>query len=219
MVVGTHVEVHVVLAVVPFDALRVRIDTGRIVHPRCLELLVLLDLREDPGAGNDAVGLEQFHGIGGRHLARDDAHQIVFDADAVDGRDLAVLDDEFQVVREKLGLLAVPVEIDTDGDVVQLEGPFRARVFEIDLIVKISLEEDFAVFGRGRVGAGVIIAQEGVGRLEIEGEFGQGHHADGEDLLLAGQFFFHDRGFYGVKGYFADDFAQPRGVEFVKAVA
>ena len=92
-------------------------------------------------------------------------------------------------------------------------------MLEVDFIVKIPLEQDFSVLGRSRVGAGEVIAQEGVGRLEIEGEFGQGHHTDGEDPLFAGQFIFHDRGFYGVKGYFADDFAQPPGVKFFKAVA
>ena len=119
----------------------------------------------------------------------------MLDADAVDGGDLAVFDDEFQVIGEELGLLPVPVEIHADGDVAQFEGTLGAGMFEVDFVVAVSLEEDAAVLHGGGIGTRISVSAKGVGRFEIKSKCRQRHDADREYFLFAEQFFFHDAGF------------------------
>ena len=76
------------------------------------------------------MGLQQFQRGGGTHFAGDDARQVVFHADDVDGGQVVVLDDDAQGALETLIFFALPVEVDADGNAVQLE---RGRRFVLGL--------------------------------------------------------------------------------------
>ena len=118
MVVGTHVEVHVVVAVPPLDEFLGGIHhlSGSIgVALDGLDGLLGMDLCQQPAAGNDRMGLQQFERRVGAHLTRDDAQQVILNAQHVDGRELAILDDEVQRALKRLVLLSFPVETHTDG--------------------------------------------------------------------------------------------------------
>ena len=61
--------------------------------------------------------LEQFQRSGGTHFRRDDAGQIIFYMDDVDAGELSILNDDFEGTRKTLVFLALPMEIDADGNV------------------------------------------------------------------------------------------------------
>ena len=61
--------------------------------------------------------LEQFQRSGGTHLGRDDAGQIIFYMDDVDAGELSILNDDFESTQKTLVFLALPMEIDADGNV------------------------------------------------------------------------------------------------------
>ena len=107
----------------------------------------------------------------------------------------AVLDDEFQVVGEKLRLLPVPVEIHADSDVAQFERAFVAGVLEIDFVVEGAFEQNLPVLHGSGVFPEIGLSLKSVGRLERERKLGQRHDADRQDRLLAEEFFFHTSGF------------------------
>ena len=57
----------------------------------------------------------------GAHLAGDDTQQVVLDAQHIDGRQFAILDDEVQSALKSLVLLAFPVETHADGHALERE--------------------------------------------------------------------------------------------------
>ena len=61
--------------------------------------------------------LEQFQRCGGTHLGGDDAGQIIFYMDDVDAGELSILNDDFEGTQKTLVFLALPMEIDADGNV------------------------------------------------------------------------------------------------------
>ena len=68
------------------------------------------------------MGLQQFQRGGGAHFTGDDTRQIVFHADDVDGGQVVVFYDDAQGALKTLVFFALPVEVDADGNAVQLEG-------------------------------------------------------------------------------------------------
>ena len=92
VVVGADVEDGVVFAVVPSNERVVGFLEGEeiVLGP----LLAMLQLGQQPRAGDDGMSLEEFHRRSGTHLAGDDALEILFDGQFVDGTDLVGLDDE-----------------------------------------------------------------------------------------------------------------------------
>ena len=83
------------------------------------------------------MGLQQFQRGGGTHFTGDDTRQVVFHTDDVDGGQVVVFYDDAQGALETLVFLALPVEVDADGNAVQLErGQF---------VVEAALPQDAAV--------------------------------------------------------------------------
>ena len=62
--------------------------------------------------------LEQLRRSGGTHLGGDDAGQIIFYMDDVDAGELSILNDDFESTQKTLVFLALPMEIDADGNVL-----------------------------------------------------------------------------------------------------
>ena len=114
-----------VFAVVPADDLIVLLDEREETVLPAVESAPFLHLRQDPRTRDDGVGLEKLDGGGRRHLAGDDAREVSFYRQLVDGHDLIGLDDDAQRALEHLGLLTFPVEVDADGDIVEREGGVR----------------------------------------------------------------------------------------------
>ena len=65
------------------------------------------------------MGLEKLDGGGGRHLTGNDTRQVTLYRQFVDGNNLVGLDDDAQRTLKLLCLLALPMEVDADGDVAE----------------------------------------------------------------------------------------------------
>ena len=65
------------------------------------------------------MGLEQFDTSGCFHLAADNTGKILFDRQFVDSRNLIGLNHQLKRAQEHLRLLALPMEIDADGDIIE----------------------------------------------------------------------------------------------------
>ena len=85
VVVGTDVEDGVVFAVVPSYQFGVGTCEGEEVMPFECEFLAFLHLGIEPAAADDGGSLEEFEAAGVLHLTADDAGEVFFDGDAVDG--------------------------------------------------------------------------------------------------------------------------------------
>ena len=124
VVVGTHVEIDMVVTIPPLD-----LFVGRIHHFARFVVIALgtmdsllgVDLCQQPTARDHGVGLEQLERGIGAHLAGNHAQQVVLDTQHVDGRQLVILDDNVQSALEGLVLLALPVETHADGHCLERE--------------------------------------------------------------------------------------------------
>ena len=85
MVVGTDVEDGVVLAVVPTDAFALAFDEGEERRRLLGMFLPAKHLRIEPAAADDCRSLQELQRATALHLAADDACQVVFDGQDVDG--------------------------------------------------------------------------------------------------------------------------------------
>ena len=163
-------------------------------------------LRDGPGAGNDGVGLEEFEAGAGAHLGGDDAEEVVLEADDVDGRHGAVLDDEFQRPGEGLFLFPFPVEILADLDAVELERRLGEEGrdglgLEIELVVERAAVVDLAL-------AVADLLRSGAVGDDLEGDLGTGQDADLDFRLLPDEAPEDELfGLFG-NGDFVDHFAQ-----------
>ena len=119
MVVGTNIKDGMVFAVVPANELVVFLDKREEAVLLFLILLTATHLRQQPRTGDDGMSLEQLDASGSFHLAADNAGQILFDGQFVDSRNLIGLNHQLERAQEHLRLLALPMEIDTDGDIIE----------------------------------------------------------------------------------------------------
>ena len=184
VVVGTDVEDGMVFAVVPADDLIIFLDEGEEAVVAVLVTLALLHLCQEPGTGDDGVGLEELDGGGGGHLAGDDAGEITFDGQLVDGYDLIGLDHDMEGAFELFGLLALPVEVDADGDVVEAERGLGLLGGESEVAVLGAAPHDATLVERYRLGAGDGLALGKIGAVELEGDLLGGDDADGDGGLF-----------------------------------
>ena len=163
VVVGADVEDLVVLAVVPANELIVLLNEREEAVLPVVQLLTLLHLSQQPRPADDGMGLQQLDAAGGLHLAGDDADQVFLDGQQVDGRYLVGLHHQSECAVEHLCLLALPVEVDTDGDVVERERSVALLRGESQLAVLVAIPQDAALaelhglvaydgFALGRVG-------------------------------------------------------------------
>ena len=81
----------------------------------------MVELCQQPTAGNDGMGLEKFEGSRGRHLTGNDAGKVLFNRQQIDGTDFSVHRKETKCAPEGLCLLPFPMEVDANGDVKQRE--------------------------------------------------------------------------------------------------
>ena len=129
MVIGTHVEVHMVFAVIPLNHLVFATFLASLVVLMLLgDALVLVDLRQEPAARNHGMCLEQLERCSSTHLARNHTQQIIFHRQHIHSRELPVLHYQMQGTAESLVLLALPVEIHTDGNAFKLEEAILRRL-------------------------------------------------------------------------------------------
>ena len=93
------------------------------------------------------MGFQQFQGSRGTHLGRDDAGQVVFHTDDIDGCEPAVLHNELQCSLKALVLLAFPMEMEADSDARQFKsiGSLILR-FEQQFVVLAPVPEHLAFF-------------------------------------------------------------------------
>ena len=126
MVIGAHVEQLVVVVVPPAYHLagRLRQPGG---HARRPAAAARLHLRQQPGARDNGMSLEEFQRSGSLHLGRDHAYQIILYSDTVHRSDPAVFDDEFQRAGKGLVLLPFPMEPDPDGHPIEDERGLREK--------------------------------------------------------------------------------------------
>ena len=126
MVVRAHVEAGVVVVVEPADVFATVRYGGRILGSRFdrIRSFPAPDLGHHPGARDDGMRLQELLRSRALHLRGNDAQQVVLHPDSVDRRDLVALHDKTQRAGEFLHLLALPVEIHADCDVVQDERRF-----------------------------------------------------------------------------------------------
>ena len=108
-----------VFTVVPTDDLVVFLDEREEVVCSAVEAATLLHLCQEPRTGDDCMGLEELNGGSRRHLAGDDTRQIALYRQFVDGNNLVGLDDDAQRTLKLLCLLALPMEVDADGDIAE----------------------------------------------------------------------------------------------------
>ena len=142
MVVGTHVEIHMVVTVPPLDeflggihhlAWSIRVTVGAIG-------LDAMDLGKKPATGNHGMGLEQFKGCISTHLTRDDAQQVVLNTEHVNRCQFSVLNNEAQSTLESLVLLTLPVETHADGHILERErGCIGVGRLEHQLVVAVAV--------------------------------------------------------------------------------
>ena len=117
MVISTDVEESMVLAVVPTYQFIVFLDEREETIFLLLVVLTMLHLCQQPRTADDSMSFQQFQSGRCLHLTTDDRGQILFDGQLIDSHNLVTLDHQSQRTQEYLCLLALPVEVDTDGDV------------------------------------------------------------------------------------------------------
>ena len=90
------------------------------------------------------MGLQQFEPCRGLHLAGDNGSQILFDWQFVDGGNLVGLHHQAQRTQESLSLLALPMEIDADGNVRQRERGIGTLGGKRQLTILVAIPQDAA---------------------------------------------------------------------------
>ena len=169
VVVGTDIEDGVILAVVPADEFIVLSREREEAIGTLLMLLALGHLGEEPRTRDDRMGLEELGGRGGRHLAGDDAGQVALYGQVVDGHNLIGLDHDAKRALEGLRLLALPVEVDTNGDIFQRERGTHALWTEGEVTIERATPQDAALGELYRLLAHNLLAFGDVGAVEREG--------------------------------------------------
>lgn len=167
MVVGADVEINMVLAVVPTHQLSFCACAWVVGRFFGCKLLVFLYLCQEPAAGNHGMRFQQFKRGGGAHFRRNDAEQIFLDGKDVDGRKLVAFHDDAQRATKRLVLLALPVEIDTDGHVDK----FKTAVLgiagrKLHAVVKRAAPQHFSIAEGGFLCAFHGLTAEAVGCRE-----------------------------------------------------
>lgn len=110
-----------ILTVVPTYQHIVLLDKREEVVATGGYLTAFLHLCQEPRAGNHSMSFQEFQTRGGTHLAGDNTLQVFLHWQLVDGAYLVSLDHETECAEEGLCLLALPMEVDTDGDITQRE--------------------------------------------------------------------------------------------------
>ena len=119
MVIGTDVEDGMVLTIVPTDELIVFLDKREEVVLLLLVLHTTTHLRQQPRARNHRMRFQQLDTSSSLHLAADNTGQILLYGQFVDSRNLIGLNHQTERAQEHLRLLALPMEIDSNGDIVE----------------------------------------------------------------------------------------------------
>jgi len=76
------------------------------------------NLCQQPATRDDGVCLQKFGRRGGVHLGGYHAYQVLLGRQQVDGPNLTLVHHQLQYAGEALRLLALPVEVLADGDIV-----------------------------------------------------------------------------------------------------
>ena len=124
MVVGTDIKDGVVFTIVPANDLIVFLDKREETVGSVFVTTAFFHLGEYPGARDDRMGLKELKGCRGRHLAGDDTHEVSLERQFVDGNNLIGFDHDVQCAFEGLFLLALPMEVHTNGNIVERERGF-----------------------------------------------------------------------------------------------
>ena len=182
MVVGADVEEDVVTAVVPADEFVGFMDEAEesLAVGGLLETAVE-HLAEEPATRDDGMGLEEFEGGGGVHLGGDDALEIGLGGDFIDDGELLLVDDEMEASAEGLVLLPLPVEVDTDGDVVEGEGGVVGIGGEDEFTVGIAVPLDGAFGIDGLLLSFELVPLGGETAVETEGYLFAAHDTDTDE--------------------------------------
>ena len=184
VVVGADIVDGVVFAVVPADDLIFLLDEREETVAAVLMTAALLHLCQEPGTGDDGVGLEELGGGRGRHLTGDDTREVALHGEFVDGHDLIGLDDDGQRSLERLPALALPVEVHADGDVVEREVGIVGLGTGGEVTVLRASPEDATLGELHRLGTADHLALGHILALEFEGDLVGTHDADGDRGLL-----------------------------------
>ena len=166
VVVGADVEKSVVFAVVPTNQAVGCLREGRWKRLAAACGRPLDHLGQQPTAGDDRVGFEQFKAGGGAHLAGNDTLQVVFDWKFVDGDDFSLADDEAKAALESLCLLALPVEVDADGYAIEREGRVGRLWLEDKFVIGLPVPQDISFGKRGLVAADSLQSIDGKNMVE-----------------------------------------------------
>mgnify|MGYP003297791546 CR=1 FL=1 len=142
VVIGTHVEQRMALVVVPAD--------DGVFGGRCCRWFrpgrwLMCHLGIEPAAADDGARFQEFQTACGLHLAADDAGQVIFHRQVVDGIQYALVKDYMQCPAERLRFLPFPVKPDADGNMVQGESTLGRLGGEEQFIVELPLPENLAV--------------------------------------------------------------------------
>ena len=121
VVIGAHIEIGVILTVEPTNILVIGAGLGLVISLCLLQLCRLLDLCDQPATRDNCVSLQQLQRRSCAHLRRDNTQKIVLDIQHIDSGQLLVLLDKAQRASERLIFLTLPVEVDTDHYILQLE--------------------------------------------------------------------------------------------------
>ena len=119
MVVGTDIEDRMVVAIVPTNQLVIFLDKREERRPTLLLSLTFGHLCQEPRTGDHCVGFEEFQRSRCRHLAGNDTREITLYGQLVDSHNLIGLDHQTECATEHLCLLAFPMEINTNSDIMQ----------------------------------------------------------------------------------------------------
>ena len=145
VVVGANIENRVIFAVVPTDEFIVCLCEREEIMAAGSHRLPFLHLCKEPTAADDGRCFQEFHRAGGTHLAADDTGQVILHVDDVDSHDFLFIHHQAQDSLEGLCLIAFPMEILADNDVLQREiGIFIFRT-ERKLAIDLSVPEQTAV--------------------------------------------------------------------------
>ena len=94
------------------------------------------------------MGFQQFDTSSGLHLTTDNTGKILFDGQFVDSRNLIGLNHQLKRAQEHLRLLALPMEIDSNGDIIERKRCICLLGHEGELTVLIAIPQNstFAEF-------------------------------------------------------------------------
>ena len=114
------------------------------------------------------MGFEQLERRGGAHLAGDDAFEVLLDGQLVDGAYLVGFDHQPQCAAEGLRLVALPVETDTDDDILERKRGVAAFGGEEQFAILVAIPENAALGKCHHLGASDVDALGGIGFVQRE---------------------------------------------------